>query len=111
MKAFADVVVGDKIQYGASDLFRTVTDIEKGRGVNGFTVFVVLDGVARFAVDARDWVFCIEKGQVRGNGEPGRWFAPAMLTPSRTECSAVHATGSPLSLPVLAVRSASIASY
>ncbi|MDZ1640843.1 hypothetical protein M2X97_23555 [Klebsiella pneumoniae] len=39
MKAFADVVVGDKIQYGASDLFRTVTDIEKGRGVNGFTVF------------------------------------------------------------------------
>ena len=73
MKAFADVVVGDKIQYGASDLFRTVTDIEKGRGVNGFTVFVVLDGVARFAVldgvarfavDARDWVFCIEKGQV-----------------------------------------------
>lgn len=64
MKAFADVVVGDKIQYGASDLFRTVTDIEKGRGVNGFAVFVVLDGVARFAVDARDWVFCIEKGQV-----------------------------------------------
>lgn len=64
MKAFADVVVGDKIQYGASDLFRTVTDIEKGRGVNGFTVFVVLDGVAHFAVDARDWVFCIEKGQV-----------------------------------------------
>ena len=57
MKAFADVVVGDKIQYGASDL-------EKGRGVNGFTVFVVLDGVARFAVDARDWVFCIENGQV-----------------------------------------------
>ena len=45
MKAFADVVVGDKIQYGASDLFRTVTDIEKGRGVNGFTVFVVLDGL------------------------------------------------------------------
>lgn len=44
--------------------YRTVTDIEKGRGVNGFTVFVVLDGVARFAVDARDWVFCIEKGQV-----------------------------------------------
>lgn len=35
MKAFADVVIGDKIQYGASDLFRTVTDIEKGRGVNG----------------------------------------------------------------------------
>lgn len=64
MKAFADVVVGDKIQYGASVLFRTVTAIEKGRGVNGFTVFVVLDGVARFAVDARDWVFCIEKGQV-----------------------------------------------
>ena len=42
----------------------TVTDIEKGRGVNWFTVFVVLDGVARFSVDARDWVFCIEKGQV-----------------------------------------------
>lgn len=61
MKAFGDVVIGDKIQYGASDLFRTVTDIEKGRGVNGQTVFIVLDGVARFAVDARDCVFCIEK--------------------------------------------------
>jgi hypothetical protein len=61
MKAFADVVIGDKIQYGASDLFRTVTDIEKNRGVNGFTVFIVLDGVACFTVDARDWVFCIDK--------------------------------------------------
>ena len=61
MKAFADVVIGDKIQYGASDMLRTVTDIEKGRGVNGQTVFIVLDDVARFAVDARDWVFCIEK--------------------------------------------------
>ena len=59
MKAFADVVVGHQIQYAASDLFRTVTAIEKGRGVNGFTVFVVLDGVARFAVDAGDWLFCI----------------------------------------------------
>lgn len=64
MKAFADVVIGDKIKYCASDPFRTVTDIEKGRGVNGFTFFVVLDGVARLAVDARDWVFCIEKGKV-----------------------------------------------
>lgn len=41
MKAFADVVIGDKIKYGASDLFRTVTDIENGRGVNGQTVFIV----------------------------------------------------------------------
>ncbi|QZE50436.1 hypothetical protein [Klebsiella phage vB_KpnS-VAC2] len=61
MKAFADVVVGDKIQHGASNLFRTVTDIEKNRGVNGCTVFIELDGVARFTVDSRDWVFCIEK--------------------------------------------------
>lgn len=61
MKAFSDVVTGYKIQYGASDLLRTVTDIDKGRGVNGQTVFIVLDGVARFAVDARDWVFCMEK--------------------------------------------------
>lgn len=62
MKAFGDVVIGDKIQYGASDLFRTVTDIEKGRGVNWKTVFIVLEGVARFAVDARDWVLCMERG-------------------------------------------------
>lgn len=61
MKAFADVVIGDKIQYGASDLFRTVTDIEKNRGVCGSLVFIVLDGVAHITADSRDWVFCIEK--------------------------------------------------
>lgn len=35
MKAFGDVVIGDKIQYGASDLFRSVTDIEKVAALTG----------------------------------------------------------------------------